>query len=119
MALLSLNYSLFNPRINMPESTSPTIIPLTDADKADIIQEILAELKAGSQDVSTLEKVTALSGVTSIPAVKDDTDIVAVPLKLLTTDKPVEVTGQDAIDVLVAQGKIVDSQIYFTPVEDE
>ena len=94
-------------------------MPISEEDKADIIAEVLAELYAKSQDTSTLTKVTDLTGVTSIPAVKNDTDIVAVPLNLLTTNKPVEVAGQDAIDVLVAQGKIVDTQIYFTPVEDE
>lgn len=96
-----------------------TPINISDTAKSDIIAEVLAELYAKSQDTSTLTKVTDLTGVTSIPAVKNDTDIVAVPLNLLTTNKPVEVAGQDAIDVLVAQGKIVDTQIYFTPVEDE
>ena len=100
-------------------STGVLSMPISDEDKADIIAEVLAELYAKSQDTSTLTKVSDLTGVTSIPAVKNDTDIVAVPLGLLTTNKPIEVDGQEAIYILVAQGKIVDSQIYFTPVEDE
>ena len=104
----------------MSESTpSTSTYQLSDADKADIVQEVLAELYAASQDTSSLTKVSDLTGVTSIPAVKNDTDIVSVPLNLITTNKPIEVAGQEAIDILVAQGKIVPSQIYFTPIEDE
>ena len=77
-------------------STGVLSMPISEEDKADIIAEVLAELYAKSQDTSTLTKVTDLTGVTSIPAVKNDTDIVAVPLNLLTTNKPVEVAGQDA-----------------------
>lgn len=100
-------------------STGALPLLISDKDKTDIITEVLAELYAKSQDSSTLEKVSNLDGVTSIPAVKNDNDIVAVPLELFTTNNPIEVAGQDAIDILVAQGKIVDTQIYFTPVDDE
>lgn len=101
---------------------SAGLIPfsISDADKADIIQEVLSELYAQSQDVKTLEEVTTLEGITSIPAVRDtDNEIVSVPLGLITTNQPIQVSGQDAIDVLVAQGKIVANQLYFTPVDEE
>ncbi len=100
-------------------SSGTLSVNISEADKADIIQEVLAELYAKSQGTATLEKVGNLDGVTSIPAVRDDKDIVAVPLNLLMTSKPIEVSGQQDINILVAQGKIVDSQFYFTPVEDE
>lgn len=100
-------------------SSGTLSVNISEADKADIIQEVLAELYAKSQDTATLEKVGNLDGVTSIPAVRDDKDIVAVPLGLLTTNQPQEVKGQQDIDILVAQGKIVPTQIYFTPVDDE
>ena len=114
----------------MPDLNTTPAYQLTATEKAEIVTQLSQSIvnnntpinisdTAKPQDTSTLTKVTDLTGVTSIPAVKNDTDIVAVPLNLLTTNKPVEVAGQDAIDVLVAQGKIVDTQIYFTPVEDE
>lgn len=94
-------------------------ISISDSDKADIIQEVLAELYARSQDTKTLEKVETLDGITTIPGVRNDADIVSVPLGLLTTNQPIEVSGQDAIDVLVAQGKIISNQLYFTPADED
>lgn len=95
-------------------------VKISDADKADIIAEVLAELYAKSQQVKSLERVGNLSGITTIPAVRDTDDaIVAVPLELVTTNQPIEVAGQDAIDILVAQGKIIPGQLYFTPVDEE
>lgn len=101
---------------------SAGLIPfsISEADKADIIQEVLAELYAQSQDVKTLEEVSSLDGINSIPAVRSSDDaIVSVPIGLLTTNQPIEVSGQEEIDILVAQGKIVATQLYFTPVDDE
>lgn len=92
---------------------------LTDADKADIIKEVLAEIYANSQQTSTLEKVGNLDGITSLPAVKDDSDIVAVPLSLLTTSQPIEISSEEDIAILAAQGKLVDSQIYYLPEEED
>ncbi len=101
-------------------SSGTLSVKLSDADKADIIKEVLAELYAKSQDVNTLEEVTSLNGINSIPAVRTtDNAIVSVPLGLVTTNQPIEVSGQEAIDILVAQGKIVPTQLYFTPVDDE
>lgn len=95
-------------------------VKISDADKADIIAEVLAELYAKSQQVKTLERVGNLNGITTIPAVRDTDDaIVAVPLELVTTNQPIEVAGQDAIDILTAQGKIITGQLYFTPVDEE
>lgn len=106
--------------LNNDFSTGLIPISISEADKADIIQEVLAELYAQSQDVKTLEEVTSLDGINSIPAVRSSDDaIVSVPLGLITTNQPIEVSGQEEIDILVAQGKIVDSQLYFTPVDDE
>lgn len=101
-------------------STGSLSVKISDSDKADIIQEVLAELFVKSQDVKTLEQVGNLNGITTIPAVRDTDDaIVAVPLSLVTTNKPIEVGGQDAIDILEAQGKIIPGQLYFTPVDEE
>lgn len=104
----------------MAETTTTAQYALTDSDKADIIEEVLAELLAKSQQVKTLEQVGNLDGITTIPAVRDTDDaIVSVPLNLLTTNKPIEVTGQEEIDILVAQGKIIASQLYFTPADED
>lgn len=95
-------------------------IPLSDADKADIIQEALGELYAKSQDVKALEEATSLEGIASLPAIRGaDGEIVSVPLGLLAPRHPIEVSGQGEIDILVAQGKIAATQLYFTPVDDE
>lgn len=106
-------------RISNELSSGVLAVKISEADKADIVQEVLSELYAKSDDTATLEKVGNLDGITSIPAVRDDKDIVAVPIGLLTTNQPQEVKGQQDIDILVAQGKIVATQIYFTPIDDE
>ena len=60
---------------------------ITDEDKNLLKKEILDEIKASSQGVLELEKVTALTGVNSLPAMQG-TKVVLVPLPLLS--KPVE-----------------------------
>ncbi len=94
-------------------------LSISDKDKADIIAEVLAQLKADSQQVRTLPQVTDLTGLTSLPAVNSDNSIVTVPLTLFAQTHPQEITGQTDIDILVAQGKIDSNQIYFTPVDEE
>lgn len=100
-------------------SNGETKVSISDEDIANIVQEVLAELYANSTDTKTLEKVGNLDGITSIPAVRNDDDIVSVPLNLLTTNQPIEVSGQEEIDILVAQGKIIQSQLYFTPADED
>lgn len=101
-------------------TTGNLSVKISDSDKADIIAEVLAELYAKSTQVKTLERVGNLNGITTIPAVRDtDDEIVAVPLELMITNQPIEVAGQDAIDILTAQGKIIPGQLYFTPVDEE
>lgn len=95
-------------------------VTVSATDKAAIVAQVLAELYAKSQDVKTLEKVYYLDGITSIPAIRDsDEAIVSIPLNLLTTNRPIEISGQSDIDILVAQGKIIPYQLYFTPIEEE
>lgn len=89
-------------------------VSLSDADIANIVNEVLANLKADSTDVATLPKVQVLDGVVSIPAIKNDTSIVSVPLELLVTNKPIEIADENELRILEAQGKIIDSQLYFT-----
>ena len=60
---------------------------ITDEEKSLLKKEILDEIKASSQGVLELEKVTALSGVNSLPAMQG-TKVVLVPLPLLS--KPAE-----------------------------
>lgn len=94
-------------------------VNISDQDKADIVQEVLAELYAKSQQTRTLERVGNLDGITTIPAVRNDKDIVAVPLGLLTVAIPQEIQSEEDIAILEAQGKLVETQIYFTKEEDE
>ena len=60
---------------------------ITDEEKNLLKKEILDEIKASSQGVLELEKVTALTGVNSLPAMQG-TKVVLVPLPLLS--KPAE-----------------------------
>ena len=60
---------------------------MTDEEKNLLKKEILDEIKASSQGVLELEKVTALTGVNSLPAMQG-TKVVLVPLPLLS--KPAE-----------------------------
>lgn len=82
---------------------------ISDADKQVIIQQavqqVLAQLYEQSTQVSTLEKVESLNGLTSIPAVRNGIDIVAVPLRLLTPPnlEPIEskiAAANSASDIL-------------------
>lgn len=100
-------------------ASGTTQVQISDTDIANIVAEVIAQLKAESTDTRTLEKVGNLNGITSIPAVRNDEDIVSVPLGLLTTNRPIEVKGQEDIDILVAQGKIIESQLYFVPAEED
>lgn len=60
---------------------------ITDEEKQQLKKEILDEIKASSQGVLELEKVTALTGVNSLPAMQG-TKVVLVPVPLLS--KPAE-----------------------------
>ena len=60
---------------------------ITDEEKKQLKKEILDEIKASSQGVLELEKVTALTGVNSLPAMQG-TKVVLVPMPLLS--KPAE-----------------------------
>ena len=60
---------------------------ITDEEKSLLKKEILDEIKASSQGVLELEKVAALTGVNSLPAMQG-TKVVLVPLPLLS--KPAE-----------------------------
>ena len=60
---------------------------ITDEEKNLLKKEILDEIKASSQGVLELDKVTALTGVNSLPAMQG-TKVVLVPLPLLS--KPAE-----------------------------
>lgn len=94
-------------------------VNLSNTDKADIVQEVLAELYAKSQQTRTLEKVNSLDGITTIPGVRDDNDIVAVPLGLLTVAIPKQIQSEEDIAILEAKGELVATQIYFTEEEDD
>lgn len=94
-------------------------VNISDQDKADIVQEVLAELYAKSQQTRTLEKVSSLDGITTIPGVRDDNDIVAVPLGLLTVAIPKQIQSEEDIAILEAKGELVATQIYFTEEEDD
>lgn len=101
--------------VSLQDGSTP--VTISDSDKADIIAEVLAELYAKSQDTKTLEKVGNLDGITSIPAVRDDNDIVSVPLDLLKTNVPKEISEQQDLAVLQAQGKLIVGQLYYIPEE--
>lgn len=56
-------------------------------DKAQIVQEVLGEVKDASTSVEDLNTVSSLSGVKSLPAIKGK-ELVNVPISLLS--KPAE-----------------------------
>lgn len=55
---------------------------ITDAERKQIVQEVLAQVKASSQGVNELEEVSTLDGVKTLPAMKGD-KVVAAPVSLL------------------------------------
>lgn len=62
-------------------------------DKAQIVQEVLGEVKDASTSVEDLNTVSSLSGVKSLPAIKGD-ELVNVPIELLS--KPSEDAAKQA-----------------------
>lgn len=100
-------------------SNGNDVVNLSDQDKADIIQEVLTELYAKSQQIRTLEKVSSLAGITTIPGVRNDDDIVAVPLGLLTVATPKQIQSEEDIAILEAKGELIATQIYFTEEEND
>lgn len=54
-----------------------------EIDKAQIVQEVLGEVKDASTSVEDLNTVSSLSGVKSLPAMKGD-ELVNVPIELLS-----------------------------------
>lgn len=54
-----------------------------DIDKAQIVQEVLGEVKNASTSVEDLNTVSSLSGVKSLPAIKGE-ELVNVPISLLS-----------------------------------
>lgn len=55
---------------------------LTNDERAQVVQEVLAQIKASSQGVNELQEVANLDGVKSLPAMKG-TQVVVAPLSLL------------------------------------
>lgn len=55
---------------------------MTDAERKQIVQEVLTQIKASSQGVNELEEVSTLDGVKTLPAMKGD-KVVAAPVSLL------------------------------------
>lgn len=66
---------------------------LTEAEKSELKQEVLNQIKAESQGVDELETVTTLDGINSLPAMRG-TDVVSAPLSLLR--KPAEDAAKTA-----------------------
>lgn len=62
-------------------------------DKAQIVQEVLGEVKDASTSVEDLNTVSSLSGVKSLPAIKGE-ELVNVPISLLS--KPAEDAAKQA-----------------------
>lgn len=62
-------------------------------DKAQIVQEVLGEVKDASTSVEDLNTVSSLSGVKSLPAMKGD-ELVNVPVELLS--RPAEDAARQA-----------------------
>lgn len=56
---------------------------ITDNEKKQIVQEVLAQMKSSSQGVNELQEVTTLDGVKSLPAMKG-TQVVVAPVSLLS-----------------------------------
>lgn len=55
---------------------------ITDAERKQIVQDVLAQVKAASQGVNELEEVSTLDGVKTLPAMKGN-KVVAAPVSLL------------------------------------
>ena len=55
---------------------------MTDQEKQELKQEIIAQIKSESQDVTELEQVSSLDGITTLPAMRG-TSLVTAPVSLL------------------------------------
>ena len=60
---------------------------LTEEEKKELVQDVVNQIKTGSQSVDELETVSTLDGVVSLPAMRGET-VVSAPVKLLS--KPAE-----------------------------
>lgn len=89
------------------------VATIGDADKREIVTEVLSELKAQSTDVQTLERITDIEEVISLPAIRPDASFAAVPVDILVPKAPIEISSEEDIDILKAQGKLVENQFYF------
>lgn len=68
---------------------------LTTEEKNSIVQQVLAEIYANSNDITSLDSVQSLDGVSSLPARKGS-NLVSVPINLLSkpaTDAATQVTS--------------------------
>lgn len=85
---------------------------MTEQEKKEITQAVLAEIEMNAQDIDRAQRVTTLDGITSFPALRNGNAIVVVPLSLLTANVQAAITQLAGLkaDVLVAIGNI-DAQI--------
>lgn len=75
---------------------------LTEEEKKELVQDVVNQIKTGSQSVDELETVSTLDGVVSLPAMRGET-VVSAPVKLLS--KPAE----DAAATAKASAAVADA----------
>ena len=67
---------------------------MTDQEKQEVKQEIIAQIKSESQDVTELEEVSSLTGINTLPAMRG-TELVVAPVALLGA--PATAAAQQAL----------------------
>lgn len=92
---------------------------MTEQEKQEIIQSVLAEIEMNAQDIDKAQRVSTLEGITSFPALRNGNAIVVVPLSLLTANVQAAISQLTGLkgDVLVAIGNI-DAKINAKWVKD-
>lgn len=67
---------------------------MTNEERTEIINSVVAEIKASSQDITEAEEVNTLDGLTSLPCSKDKT-LVRVPISVLNADASTAIRKAD------------------------